>query len=210
MAPPRNYDQDVSTLTSQIQSLDASVTDTLLLEEQLAADLERLTNVLARPATVLDKKIMKACNEEIDGCHAKMATARRSLTAIGRARGELDVQRTNALNDKHTERAMEFGRSALLVTDDLETDVLPEFLDGIKRLLEYTVATQTAIGQAGRRDPVFNPRHQLAMYFARVLREVGLDVQVGEQVRTQYSNVSGYDSLQSTMAGFRDAVEGPR
>lgn len=211
MAPaPRNYEAEVASLTANIQTLDRSVTDTLLLEDQLAADLVQLEGVLRRPATVLDPKGFAKCNADIEANAVKQATARRSLTAIGAARGDLAQQRLNVENEKHTEIAMEFGRSALAVTDDLETDVLPEFLDGIKRLLEYISATQQAIGQAGRGDPVFNPRDQLSMYFARVLREVGLSVQVGESVRTQYATTSGYPTLQDTMAAFRDAVEGPR
>ena len=206
----RDYEKEIATLNSQVLSLDDSAKETMLLEQQLEKDLGRLEGELGTPAVALDKKAFAKVNAEIEATHTKLATAKRSMTAISKARGELVVMRDNVDSAKHLAAAQEYSRSANEMGKALDEDVLPELRETVDRLAKYIRAGSACMHQAGARHAVgARTMSVLAMTFAKVFRDLGFEVTVSEAIRTGVSNYDGYATIADALAEFQSAVETP-
>ena len=139
----------------------------------------------------------------------KLSTARRAMGAISTARGRLEVLRTQTINEKHMAQAQEHGRSAIEAAAAFDQDVLPRLKETVGQLIAFGNACAASAAQGGRRDRVYDSKTMLALTFAQILRDAGLDVRVGEGIRTSRSNTDGYQTLSDALAEFRAAVETP-
>lgn len=206
----RDYDKEIATLNSQVQALDDSAKETMLLEAELEKDLARLEAELGTPATALDKKAFAKVNAEIEATHTKLATAKRSMTAISKARSEVDIMRQNTANAKHLAAAQEYSRSAAEMGKVLDEEILPELRETVDCLAKYVRAGSACMHQAGARHAVgARTMSVLSMTFAKVFRDLGFEVTVSEAIRTGVSNYDGYATIADALAEFQSVVETP-